>query len=69
VIHVDYKEDSLLDIALRDAGWVLSHTMTIITRVVTRYVHQYWYSMERICWFCLSVVFYLKYLLNFAVRV
>ena len=68
VIHIDYKKNSLQDIALRDPGRVLSYTLTLVTRVVTCYVHQYWCSMDRICWFCLSV-FYLKYLLNFTLRV
>jgi len=68
MIHIAYKENSLQDIALRDSGWVSSHALTLITRAVTRYVYQYWRSMDWICWFCLSV-FYLKYLLNFTVRV
>jgi hypothetical protein len=40
MIYIDCTEKSLQDIALTDAGRVLSHTLTIIVRVVTCYVYQ-----------------------------
>jgi len=64
MIHVDHTENSLQDIALSDAVRVLSHTLTVIVRVVTCYVYQYWCFMDSMYRLYLSA-FYLKYLLNF----
>ena len=68
MIHRDYTEYSLQDIAVRDDGRVLSHTLTLIVRVMTCYVYQYWCFMDSMYWLCLSA-FYLKYLLRFMERV
>jgi hypothetical protein len=67
MIHIDYTENSLQDIALRDAVRVLSHTLAIIVRVATCHMYQYWCFMDAMNRLFLSA-FYLRYLLKFTER-